>query len=130
MAIYGSMQSFFNELFSQFEYFYMKPQVNASYSTRESLGKVRGIFQYMKKGELQREEDTLADVNVPTFWTKTKLKLGDYFIKKDDDIYRIKNSADWLFEGGFCCYVLEEVIGNTDVQKPHEYVDIGQNSYD
>ena len=107
----------------------MKPQVNASYTARESLGKVRGVFQYMKKGELQREEETLADVNIPTLWTKQKLSVGYYFIEKDGDVYRIKNSADWLFEGGFTCYVLEEVVGNTDSQTPHEYVDLGQDSY-
>lgn len=129
MAVYGNMLNFFNELFRSFDYFTMKPQVNASYSKRESLGKVRGVFQYMKKGELQREEETLADVNIPTLWTKQKLSMGDYFIEKDGDVYRIKNSADWLFEGGFICYVLEEVVGNTDSQTPHEYVDLGQNSY-
>ena len=84
----------------------------------------------MKKGELREEGDTLADVNIPTLWTKSKLKLGDYFISKGEEIYRITNSADWLFEGGFSCYVLEEVIGNTDTQVQHEYVELGQNNYD
>lgn len=130
MGIYGNVLNFFSEQFRQFDYFYMKPQVNASYSTRENLMKVRGVFQFMKKGELLREEETLADVNVPTFWTKTKLKMGDYFIQKDDDIYRIKNSIDYLFEGGFCCYILEEVVGNTDNHTPFEYVNLGQDNYD
>lgn len=130
MAIYGSMLNFFKEQFRQFDYFCMKPQVSASYSARENLGKVRGILQFMKRGELSRLEDTLSDVSVPTFWTQTKLKVGDYFISIGDATYRIKNSANWLFEGGFCCYVLEEVIGNTDVQQEHEDIDLGQNSYE
>lgn len=130
MAIYGNMLSAFPELFRQFEYFHMTPQPNASYSTRDNVVRVRGIFQYMKKGELVREQDTLADIDVPTFWTKEKLKVGDYFIQKDDDVYRIVNRANWLFEGGFNCYVLTTVVGNTDVQQPFEYVDLGQNSYD
>lgn len=130
MAVYGSMLNFFKEQFRQFDYFYMKPQVSASYATRENLGKVRGILQFMKRGELSRLEDTLSDVSVPTFWTKTKLKVGDYFIGIGEDIYRIKNSADWLFEGGFCCYVLEEVTGNTDIQQEHEDIDLGQDSYE
>ena len=147
--VYGDQLAFFSEQFRYFDYFTMKPNTVASYSTREPLGKVRGVFQYMKRGELRREESTLADVNVPTFWTRQKLKVGDYFIqkntsetekKKEDsedeekkeeaEIYRIVNPADWLFEGGFCCYVLESVIGNTDEQQPFEYVDLGQNSYD
>lgn len=130
MAIYGNQLLFFSELFRMFDYFHMSPKVGASYSQRDEVTKVKGVFQYMKRGELRREEDTLADVNVPTFWTRQKLKVGDYFIQKEDELYRIVNPADWLFEGGFNCYVLETVVGNTGEQEPFEYVDLGQNSYE
>ena len=130
MAIYGDLLSFFPEQFRMFSYFCMKPLNVASYTEREDLGKVRGIFQYMKKGELKRENDTLEDTNVPTFWTRQKLKVGNYFLQKDDELYRIVNPADWLFEGGFHCYVLETFVGNSDVQVNFEDVDLGQNSYD
>lgn len=130
MAIYGDLLSFFPEQFRMVSYFCMKPLNVASYTEREDLGKVRGIFQYMKKGELKRENDTLDDTNVPTFWTRQKLKVGNYFLQKDDELYRIVNSADWLFEGGFYCYVLETFVGNSDVQVNFEDVDLGQNSYD
>lgn len=130
MAIYGDQLSFFPELFRNFTYFHMKPQPVASYSTRENLGTVRGIFQYMKKGELLRENETLEDTNVPTFWTRTKLKVGNFIVKEEDELYRITNQANWLFEGGFNCYVLETFVGNSDEQKPFEDVDLGQNSYD
>ena len=130
MAIYGDLLSFFPEQFRMVSYFYMKPLSVASYTEREDLGKVRGIFQYMKKGELKRENDTLEDTNIPTFWTRQKLKIGNYFLQKDNELYRIVNSDDWLFEGGFHCYVLETFVGNSDVQVNFEDVDLGQNSYD
>ena len=130
MAIYGDLLSFFPEQFRMVSYFCMKPLNVASYTEREDLGKVRGVFQYMKKGELKRENDTLEDTNIPTFWTRQKLKVGNYFLQKDDELYRIVNSADWLFEGGFHCYVLETFVGNSDVQVNFEEVDLGQNSYD
>ena len=135
MAVYGSQLNFFTELFRSFDYFSMQPKVNAGFTNRQDLGKVRGVFQYMKRGELLRgellrEEDTLADVNVPTLWTKQTLKVGNYFINKDGEDYRIKNPSDWTFEGGFNVYVLETIVGNTDVQTPHPYVDLGQNSYE
>ncbi len=130
MAIYGDMLAFFSEQFRNFEYFTMKPETPASYSKRENVEKVRGVFQYMKRGELRMEEDAFADVNVPTFWTRRKLQVGNFFIQKEDETYRIVNPADWLFEGGFNVYVLETVVGNTDVQEPFEHVDLGQNSYD
>lgn len=129
MAVYGNMLNFFPEQFRSFNYYSMKPQPVASYSTRKNLGKVRGIFQYMKKGELSRQNDVLADVNIPTFWTKKTLNVGN-FIEKDDELYRIVNPADWLFEGGFHCYVLETFVGNSDVQIPDTEVNLGQSDYD
>lgn len=130
MAVYGDMLVFFNEQFRQYDYFRMRPNVVASYTKREGERKVSGVFQYMKKGELKREEDTLSDVNIPTFWTREKLSVGDGFIQKDGELYRIVNPADWLFEGGFNVYVLETFVGNSDVQEPFEDVNIGQHSYD
>lgn len=128
--IYDDMLCFFQEQFRQFDYFRMKPNTVASYSKREDERKVTGVFQYAKKGELKRENDTESDVNIPTFWTREKLNVGEGFIQKEDELYRIVNPADWLFEGGFNVYILESFVGNSDVQEPFEDVDIGQNSYD
>lgn len=130
MAVYGNQLMFFAEQFRMFDYFTMTPQTVSSYSKRENLGKVKGVFQYMKKGELLRENDTLADTNVPTLWTRQKLGVGNYFIQKGDELYRIKNPSDWTFEGGFNAYVLETFVGNSDAQKPHEYVNLGQEDYE
>lgn len=128
--IYGDMLCFFQEQFRQFDYFRMRPNTVASYSKREDERKVTGVFQYAKKGELKRENDTESDVNIPTFWTREKLNVGEGFIQKEDELYRIVNPADWLFEGGFNVYILESFVGNSDIQEPFEDVDIGQNSYD
>lgn len=129
MAVYGSQLSYFPELFRRFEYFDMKPQVSASYYPRTSLGRVRGIFQFMKKSELLRQNDVLDDTEVPALWTKQKLDLGK-FVTIDDIDYRIVSSNDWLFEGGFYCFTLETFTGNSDRQEAHDYVNIGQNDYD
>lgn len=130
MAVYGDMLAFFSEQRRSFKYFHMSPKPVASYSQIEYLGNVTGVFQYMKRGELIRENDALADTNVPTLWTRQSLKVGDYFIEKGDETYRIVNPADWTFEGGFNVYVLETFVGNSDKQEPFEYVNIGQNDYD
>lgn len=130
MAVYGDMLAFFSEQRRSFKYFHMTPKPVASYSQREYLGNITGVFQYMKRGELIRENDALADTNVPTLWTRQSLKVGDYFIEKGDETYRIVNPADWTFEGGFNVYVLETFVGNSDKQEPFEYVNIGQNDYD
>lgn len=128
MAVYGDQLAFFAEQFRMFDYFSMKPLPNGSYSTREPLGKVKGVFQFVKRGDLIRENDTEADTNVPTIWTRTKLKVGN-FIEMEDELYRITSDYTWKFEGGFYCYSLETFVGNSDAQKPFKYVNIGQNDY-
>lgn len=122
------MLAFFTEQFRMFEYFSMKPLPSGSYSQRVPLGKIKGIFQFLKKGDLIRENDTEADVNVPTIWTRTKLQVGN-FIEMDDELYRITSDWSWKFEGGFNVYSLETFVGNSDAQKPFDHVNIGQNDY-
>ena len=129
MAVYGDQLAFFAEQFRMFEYFSMKPLPNASYSKRESLGKIKGVFQFVKSGDLLRENDTEAGTNVPTIWTRTKLKVGN-FIQMEDELYRITSDYTWKFEGNFYCYSLETFVGNSDAQTPHPYVNIGQHSYE
>lgn len=128
MAVYGDQLAFFTEQFRMFDYFSMKPLPTGSYSDRESLGQVKGVFQYMKKGDLNRENETEAEVDVPTIWTRQKLKVGN-FIQKEDELYRITSDYTWKFEGNFYCYSLETFIGSSDEQEPFDYVDVGQNSY-
>ena len=128
MGVYGDQLAFFAEQFRMFEYFSMKPLPNGSYSARIPLGKIKGVFQYVKKGDLIRENDTEADTNVPTIWTHTKLQTGN-FIVMDDELYRITSDYPWKFEGNFYCYSLETFVGNSDAQKPFEHVNIGQNDY-
>lgn len=129
MAVYGDQLAFFAEQFRMFDYFSMKPFPVASYSQRVPLGKIKGVFQYVKKGDLIRENDTEADVNVPTIWTRTKLQVGN-FIQMEDELYRITSDYTWKFEGGFYCYSLETFVGNSDTQEPFEDVNIGQDDYD
>ena len=128
MAVYGEQLAFFAEQFRMFDYFSMKPLPTGSYTPRESLGKVKGVFQYMKKGDLIRENEVEAETDVPTFWTRQKLKVGN-FIQKEDELYRITSDYTWKFEGNFYCYSLETFIGSSDKQIPFEHVDLGQNGY-
>ena len=130
MAVYGDQLAFFAEQFRMFKYFSMNPLPVASYSPRVFLGNIKGVFQYVKKGDLIRENETETDVNVPMIWTRTKLQVGDYFIEMDDELYRITSDWTWKFEGGFYCYSLETFSGNSDAQVPFEHVNIGQNDYE
>ena len=128
MGVYGDQLAFFAEQFRMFKYFSMNPLPVASYSQRVFLGNIKGVFQYVKKGDLIRENEVEADVNVPTIWTRTKLKVGN-FIEMDDELYSITSDYPWKFEGGFYCYSLETFVGNSDAQEPFENVNLGQDDY-
>lgn len=122
------MLACFPEQFRNVKYFSMQTDVKAGFSGRQDLGTARGVFQYMRKGELLRDGDVLSDTNIPTFWTKVKLKVGNFLQKpNEEDIYRIVSDNNWKFEGGFYVYTLETVIGNTDEQVPftEEEVNVG-----
>ena len=127
-GVYGDQLLAFSEQFRSVSYFSMKQEVGAGYKDRTELGKVRGVFQYMKKGDLARENEVLSDEQVPTFWTRKKLESGNFIeMKGDDCLYRITNNQPWKFEGNFYIYILESVTGNTDKQEPftEEEVDLG-----
>ena len=124
-GIYGNQLVFFSELFRYYDYFKMSPKPVASYTKRESLGKVKGVFQYMKRGELVREHETLADVDIPTFWTRNTLTNGN-FIEVEGEVLRIVNKTSWKFEGNFNIYILETVVGDTDTQTQHEDFNYGR----
>lgn len=124
MAIYGDQLAYFPEQFRSFEYCSMNTQTVSGYDSRTSLGTVRGVLQYLKKGELTQENDALSDVSIPTFWTRKKLILNNFLII-EDEVYKITNDINWLFQGGFYCYILETVTSNTDVQEAFTDVDYG-----
>ena len=131
MSVYGDTLCFFPELIRKYYYLTMLPKVGSSYGRLKILGAPRGAFQKVKRGELQRTNDTLSNVDVPTFWTRENLSIGNFFIqeKKGATMYRIVKNADFLFEAGFNCYELETVVGNTGTQKPIEGVNLGASDY-
>lgn len=108
----------------------MKNDVTSGFSGKTVLGKVPGVFQYLKRGELFKEADALSDVSVPTFWARRKLEVGNFLKLPDDtDTYRITNSQPWKHEGNFIVYVLETVSGNDGTQDAHDDVNLGQGDY-
>lgn len=128
MAVYGDILAFFPEQFRMFDYYEVEAKTVAGYAKRKSLGKIKGVMQYLKKGEYMRQNDTLADTSVPTVWTRAKLKSGNLLVIDGED-FRITNNQPWLFQGGFNCYILETFVASKDTQKPMPNVNIGQNSF-
>ena len=130
--LYGQMLNSFADFNRVFLYFQMTAQPVSSYGERFNSQEIRGVLQYVKQSTVSSVEETISETLIPTFWTQSKIETGSYFIQEKGNpgaIYRVVKSQDWAFYGGFYCYVLESLVGVTDEQSPHDYVDLGQGSY-
>lgn len=116
--VYGDMLGFFPELQRPFDYFEMSPKQVAGYNERVNVRTVYGIYQEVKAGTLQADDDTWNATDVPLFFTREDLTPGKFIAFPGSQmVYRITKNNDWTHEGGFNCYTLETLSGNTDVQK-------------
>lgn len=127
MAIYGDQLSFFPELFQTFENYSAKPELVSGKENRVFIQKFRAVKQDMKAGELDIEGDTLNSTEVPTLWTRAVLKKGTFVVdpKEPDVIYVVNKANNFKFQGNFIVYILENVVGTTDVQKPNKDINFG-----
>lgn len=129
MAVYGDMLGFFPEIFREFDYFSMSPEITGGYSNRTEEIKIKGVLQNVNSGLLRQEGDTIAGTSHPVFWTRSILLLG-YFIKDGETVYRITRTNDWVRQGNFYKYDLESVVGNKDEDSGVEdVVDYAKSTY-
>lgn len=128
MSVYGDQLAFFPEQFETFNSYSAKPEIIAGLQPREFIKSFRGIFQFVKSDELDREGDTLNATEVPTLWTREVLKKGTYIVNPSnpEDLYIVNKSNNYKFQGGFVAYVLELVVGAKDSQKPNTSFGYGQ----
>lgn len=129
MSIYGGTLEFFQELFQSYETFRMSPLPVAGYGPRTDEGKITGVLQFVKAGQIDFEAATTADVAHPTFWTRTKMS-PDQYILDDGEMYRRSGKNDWKRIGGFYVYILEIVVGIDERQVSSPIVDGGVSKYD
>jgi hypothetical protein len=120
----------FPELFITVSSFNMRPKTVGGYTTRTDVVSVRGILQNVRAGDLGIEEETLADINIPAFWTRAVLALDAYIELADGSLYKRTKNNNWKREGAFTVYVLETVVSTTDNQVPDTAVVFGVNQYD
>lgn len=129
MAVYGDMLGFFPEIFREFDYFSMSPEITGGYSNRTEEVKIKGVLQNVNSGLLRQEGDTIAGTSHPVLWTRSILLLG-YFIKDGETVYRITRTNDWVRQGNFYKYDLESVVGNKDEDSGVEdVINYAQSTY-
>lgn len=124
------MLPFFSELFRPATPFLMKPKVVGGYEERVDEPSIVGVLLHLKAPELGIESHALSERRVPTFFTQVTLSPKSFLNIAGRD-YKVANDGNiWDFEGGFNVYLLQNIIGTTDIQQPNEDIDFGRSDYD
>jgi hypothetical protein len=133
MAVYGDQLSAFPELFEKFNNYSIEPNTVAGKKPRNLLSTFKGILQFVKMGGYGAEGDTLNAYDIPTLWSRKRLKVGTFVTHSDatvqDPLYVIKGSDDYRKQGAFYVYDLSEVVASTDKQTQNKSFNFGASNY-
>lgn len=131
MAMYGDVLSYFPELKEELKIYKSPPGVVAGRGKRKLVGSFWGIVLTLKTGDLSEKGEVLSTTEVPTIWTRKKLKQGTLVARKEEDeLLMVGKSLDFKRTGNFCVFTLESLAGVTDIQKSNPDVNLGLNNYD
>lgn len=127
MSIYQGTISSFPELKERYKYFSQDPIVNGGYNDTTPFLAKRAIFRTRGK-RVQDNNQNWVTVNNLTLWSQEVLNDGKFILYKDV-IYRIMQSADWVKQGGFFVYELEERIGANTLKQFAPVAETGANQF-
>lgn len=123
-GVYGNMLLAFCEQRRAFTVYEMTATVNAGYERVENSEiNITGILQNTGGKHLQNVNGNLAETALFELWTESE-DLQGMFFDFAGDVYRIVSLNGWNFEGGFCRYSIEKVVGNngeSESEKPAWY---------
>lgn len=107
----------------------MAPEVNGGYNlVPGTMRVIIGIIQNTTGKQIKDSNGNLVAGNGQELWT-SESNLDGIFLNYEDDVYRIKTSNNWKFEGGFKKYSLEKVVGNNGTEHDDAAWNTGGNSF-
>lgn len=133
-GIYGDMLLAFTEQQRTLSVYDMTPLVNGGWQkVVDAHGDlitttIIGVFQNTRGGGLKENNGNLVETDGRELWTYTA-DLAGKFIDWENAVYRIKDTNNWSYEGGFYRYGLEKVVGNDATESDNASWNIGGNSF-
>jgi hypothetical protein len=108
----------------------MEANLGAGYGKRFNQRVVTGYWSWRKGGKSAIEADLRSENQQATFWVligtgKDIITQGEY-VEVDGEIYLVIEDDNFVREGGFTRCVMQLVSGNTDEQRPHRRVNLGE----
>ena len=130
MSVYGGMMPFMTDITDVYSVFRIQPKTVGGFYDRTGEMLIQGALMFVKAGSLKVVEDSLADTAMPTFWTEEEIPLDGFLVDEHETLYRRVKNNDYTREGDMWIYLLEKVVGPTDLSQPDPEVVLGLNNYD
>lgn len=133
-GIYGDMLLAWPEQQRTIQIYDMTPKVNGGWNVvKDQSGNVIyttiiGVFQNTRGGGVKENNGNLVITNGCELWTQTAGLDGKFF-QKDNVVYRLTDTNNWSFEGGFHRYGVEKVVGNDATESDNASWNIGGNFF-
>lgn len=133
-GIYGDMLLAWPEQMRTLEIYEMKPLVNGGWekvvdqSGQLITQTILGVFQNTRGGGLKESNGNLVQTKGRELWTQTG-NLDGKFLDFENDVFRLQDTNNWSFEGGFYRYGLQKVVGNDATESDNASWNIGGGSF-
>jgi hypothetical protein len=111
MGIYGNSLVSFSEQMQTVSYYNQTPKINGGWENKTSPINKQVIFHSTGTRAIKDSNGNLVYVNKKEIWSLTELIPG-WFVEKDD-VFRITQENNWVFEDGFYKYGIEKVVGDS-----------------
>lgn len=133
-GVYGDMLLAWPEQKRILSVYDMTPKVNGGWElVKDQQGKlittdVMGVFQNTRGGGYKDSNGNLVKSDGREFWTRTAGLDGKFF-QWESEVYRLKDTNNWSFEGGFFRYGIEKVVGNNGTESDNASWNLGSGSF-
>lgn len=133
-GVYGDMLLAWPEQQRTLEVYDMTPKPNGGWDIvtdqqgQTIIQTVIGVFQNTRGGGLKDNNGNLVKTDGREFWTQTAGLEGKFF-QWSGKVYRLTDTNNWSFEGGFYRYGVEKVVGNNGTESDNTSWNLGAGSF-
>lgn len=133
-GIYGDMLLAWPEQQRTIQIYDMKPRINGGWDVvKDQAGNVIyttiiGVFQNTRGGGVKENNGNLVKTEGRELWTQTG-NLEGKFLTWEGEVYRLTDTNNWGFEGGFHRYGVEKVVGNDATESDNASWNIGGDTF-
>lgn len=133
-GVYGDMLLAWPEQQRAIDVFDMTPKVNGGWDIvtdqqgQKIVQTVIGVFQNTRGGGLKESNGNLVKTDGRELWSQYAGLEGKFF-EWGGHVYRLSDTNNWSFEGGFYRYGIEKVVGNNGTESDNSTWNLGSDSF-